>query len=173
MHKRSAGILPYRNSSGQLEVLLVHPGGPFWAKKDLGAWSIAKGEYEESEDAFQAALREFQEETGHNPDGPFLQLAQRKHPRGPAYVPIPLGRYADRRGPGGAAAVCRPVPAGDRFARRGIDRFPEAETGVQYIQHGVAERIRENPRFSGSRSCRVVQLSGGITPNPTGAARVS
>jgi predicted NUDIX family NTP pyrophosphohydrolase len=82
MQKRSAGILPYRNCSGQLEVLLVHPGGPFWAKKDLGAWSVAKGEYEQDEDALQAALREFMEETGHTPDGPFLQLTQRKQPSG-------------------------------------------------------------------------------------------
>ncbi len=82
MHKRSAGILPYRNRSGRLEVLLVHPGGPFWATKDLGAWSIAKGEYGENEEAFQAALREFQEETGHTPTGLFLQLAPRKQPSG-------------------------------------------------------------------------------------------
>ena len=81
MQKTSAGILPYRNNSGQLEVLLVHPGGPFWSKKDLGAWSIAKGEYED-EDPFQAALREFREETGHTPTGPFLRLTQRRQPSG-------------------------------------------------------------------------------------------
>ena len=82
MHKTSAGILPYRKKASQFEVLLVHPGGPFWAKKDIGAWSIAKGEYEESEDAFQAALREFEEETGHTPIGPFLRLTQRRQPSG-------------------------------------------------------------------------------------------
>jgi predicted NUDIX family NTP pyrophosphohydrolase len=82
MRKTSAGIVPYRRSYGRLEVLLVHPGGPFWAKKDLGAWSIAKGEYDESEDAFQAALREFQEETGLAPRGPFLRLAPRRQPSG-------------------------------------------------------------------------------------------
>lgn len=82
MSKTSAGILPYRIRANRLEVLLVHPGGPFWAKKDLGAWSIAKGEYSESEDAFQAALREFREETGSTPSGPFIKLAQRKQPSG-------------------------------------------------------------------------------------------
>jgi predicted NUDIX family NTP pyrophosphohydrolase len=82
MPKASAGILPYRRRDGRLEVLLVHPGGPFWAKKDLGSWSIAKGEYEEGEDPLQAALREFLEETGHQPAGPFLPLAQRKQPGG-------------------------------------------------------------------------------------------
>jgi predicted NUDIX family NTP pyrophosphohydrolase len=82
MPKTSAGILPYRTRSGQLEVLLVHPGGPFWAKKDLGSWSIAKGEYEEGEDPLQAALREFSEETGFRPIGPFLRLAQQKQSSG-------------------------------------------------------------------------------------------
>jgi predicted NUDIX family NTP pyrophosphohydrolase len=61
--RRSAGIVLYRDSGG-LEVLLVHPGGPFWAKKDLGAWSIPKGEYEDGDDPLAAALREFEEETG-------------------------------------------------------------------------------------------------------------
>jgi predicted NUDIX family NTP pyrophosphohydrolase len=64
MAKRSAGLLMYRRRDGGLEVLLVHPGGPFWAKKDLGAWSIPKGEYSEGEDPFHAARREFTEETG-------------------------------------------------------------------------------------------------------------
>ena len=62
MAKRSAGILLHRN--GASEVLLVHPGGPFWAKKDLGAWSIPKGEHDDGEDALACALREFREETG-------------------------------------------------------------------------------------------------------------
>jgi predicted NUDIX family NTP pyrophosphohydrolase len=62
--RRSAGILLYREGGGGLEVLLVHPGGPFWAKKDLGAWSIPKGEYEDGEDPLACALREFEEETG-------------------------------------------------------------------------------------------------------------
>jgi predicted NUDIX family NTP pyrophosphohydrolase len=67
MPKLSAGILLYRSRQGAVEVLLVHPGGPFWAKKDLGAWSIPKGEYEPGQDPLAAALREFQEETGHEP----------------------------------------------------------------------------------------------------------
>lgn len=82
MRKTSAGILPYRRRGSKVEVLLVHPGGPFWAKKDLGSWSIAKGEYEESEEPFQAALREFLEETGHQPNGPFLALTRRRQPSG-------------------------------------------------------------------------------------------
>ena len=62
--RRSAGILLHRVADRGPEVLLVHPGGPFWAKKDLGAWSIPKGEYEPDEDPRAAALREFEEETG-------------------------------------------------------------------------------------------------------------
>jgi predicted NUDIX family NTP pyrophosphohydrolase len=62
--KRSAGILLHRSRNGRLEVLLVHPGGPFWAGKDLGAWSIPKGEVDEGEDPQACALREFAEETG-------------------------------------------------------------------------------------------------------------
>jgi predicted NUDIX family NTP pyrophosphohydrolase len=61
---RSAGILLYRTRDGELEVLLVHPGGPFWARKDAGAWSIPKGEYNADEDPRACALREFEEETG-------------------------------------------------------------------------------------------------------------
>ena len=62
--RSSAGILLYRRNQGRLQVLLVHPGGPFWAKKDLGAWTIPKGEHDETESAEQAARREFAEETG-------------------------------------------------------------------------------------------------------------
>jgi predicted NUDIX family NTP pyrophosphohydrolase len=62
--RRSAGIVLHRDGGGGPEVLLVHPGGPFWAKKDLGAWSIPKGEYEPDEDPRACALREFEEETG-------------------------------------------------------------------------------------------------------------
>jgi predicted NUDIX family NTP pyrophosphohydrolase len=64
MPKRSAGILMWKREQGALRVLLVHPGGPFWAKKDLGAWSIPKGEYGEAEDPLTVATREFREELG-------------------------------------------------------------------------------------------------------------
>jgi len=72
--KRSAGILPYRRKGDTWQVLLVHPGGPFWARKDEGAWSIAKGEYQAPEFGLQAALREFREETGFDLPGPFHAL---------------------------------------------------------------------------------------------------
>jgi predicted NUDIX family NTP pyrophosphohydrolase len=69
MAKRSAGILLFRIRDGAPEVLLVHPGGPFWAKRDAGAWSIPKGEYEAGEDPRACAMRELEEELGANPAG--------------------------------------------------------------------------------------------------------
>ena len=72
--KKSAGILVYRLHSGELEVFLVHPGGPFWKNKDDGAWSIPKGEYTDEEDPLEAAKREFEEETGIECSGKFIML---------------------------------------------------------------------------------------------------
>jgi predicted NUDIX family NTP pyrophosphohydrolase len=72
--KTSAGILLYRIKKAQLEVFLVHPGGPFWKNKNEGAWSIPKGEYENGDDALEAARREFKEETGTDIDGEFRPL---------------------------------------------------------------------------------------------------
>ena len=67
--RRSAGILLYRRAANDLEVLLVHPGGPFWTRRDAGAWSIPKGEYESEDDPLAAARREFEEELGSAPPG--------------------------------------------------------------------------------------------------------
>ncbi len=80
--KLSAGILLYRLRSGEVEVFLVHPGGPFWAKKDEGAWSIPKGEYEAGADTLTTAKREFHEETGFTVDGTFHALTPLKQPSG-------------------------------------------------------------------------------------------
>ena len=82
MTKHSAGLLMFRRSGGVLEVFLVHPGGPFWAKKDLGAWSLPKGEYTPEEDALAAARREFKEETGFSAEGEFIPLTPLKQPSG-------------------------------------------------------------------------------------------
>src|SRR6476619_5277006 len=72
--KQSAGILLYRRVNNSLEVFLIHPGGPFWKNKDEGAWSIPKGEFNDSEDPLKAAIREFEEETGNVISGNFKQL---------------------------------------------------------------------------------------------------
>jgi predicted NUDIX family NTP pyrophosphohydrolase len=78
MPKQSAGLLVYRRKSDRLEVLLAHPGGPFWAKKDDGAWSIPKGEVSEGEEHEACARREFREETGLDTPGPGVDLGSVK-----------------------------------------------------------------------------------------------
>lgn len=75
MPKTSAGILLYRRKDDEFRVFLVHPGGPFFEKKDEGAWSVPKGEIDEGEDALAAARREFEEETGCRPEGRFVPLS--------------------------------------------------------------------------------------------------
>jgi predicted NUDIX family NTP pyrophosphohydrolase len=80
--RRSAGLLMYRYVGGVPEVLLVHPGGPFWTKKDEGSWSIPKGEYAPHEDPFEVAKREFREETSFEAKGTFAPLKELKQPSG-------------------------------------------------------------------------------------------
>ena len=82
MPRRSAGLLMYRRRDSSVEVFLVHPGGPFWAKKDLASWTIPKGECREGEQALDAALREFQEETGFQAEGNFVPLGEARQPSG-------------------------------------------------------------------------------------------
>lgn len=72
--KKSAGILLYKKQKGEVLFMLVHPGGPYWAKKDPGSWSLPKGEFEETEDPLKAAIREFREETGKLLTGDFIKL---------------------------------------------------------------------------------------------------
>jgi predicted NUDIX family NTP pyrophosphohydrolase len=79
--KTSAGLLLYRRCT-ELEVFLVHPGGPFWSRKDAGAWSIPKGEFADAEEPLQAAKREFMEETGFTISGEFRDLDPLKQPGG-------------------------------------------------------------------------------------------
>jgi predicted NUDIX family NTP pyrophosphohydrolase len=74
MRKASAGLLLYKREGGAVKVLLAHPGGPFWARKDIGAWTLPKGVVEPGETPIAAAIREFTEETGFPVDGPFLPL---------------------------------------------------------------------------------------------------
>jgi predicted NUDIX family NTP pyrophosphohydrolase len=80
--KKSAGLLLFRETTIGLEVLLAHPGGPFWAKKDDGSWSIPKGEFGDSEEPLAAAKREFEEEMGVPPAGDFIPLESLKQPSG-------------------------------------------------------------------------------------------
>jgi predicted NUDIX family NTP pyrophosphohydrolase len=78
--KMSAGLLVYKQDSAGLRVFLVHPGGPYWARKDEGVWSIPKGEFAEGEDPLAAARREFLEETGQAVEGRFIELPPSRQP---------------------------------------------------------------------------------------------
>jgi predicted NUDIX family NTP pyrophosphohydrolase len=80
--KQSAGLILYRRHQNAWQVFLVHPGGPYWKAKDVGAWSIPKGEFEPGEDSLAAASREFTEETGLAVAGPFVPLTPVKQPGG-------------------------------------------------------------------------------------------
>src|SRR6188474_3858137 len=82
MPKQSAGVLLFRDAAGSIEVLLVHPGGPYWAKKDDGAWSIPKGELADGEDPLEAAKRELAEETGIVAGAELIALTPLRQPSG-------------------------------------------------------------------------------------------
>ena len=82
MPQKSAGVLMYRKRGSTIEFFLVHPGGPFWAKRDEGAWSIPKGLMEEGEDSQASARREFEEETGLKVAGPMIDLGAFRQPSG-------------------------------------------------------------------------------------------
>src|ERR1700730_16383188 len=97
MTKRSAGVLLFRMSHDGVEVLLAHPGGPFWAGRDKGVWSIPKGEYDETEDALTAARRELQEETGIVISGKFIELGTYKQPSGKLVSAWAIEADFDRR----------------------------------------------------------------------------
>jgi predicted NUDIX family NTP pyrophosphohydrolase len=93
--KQSAGILLYKKVKGELFLLLAHPGGPFWKNKDLGTWTIPKGEFTEEETAFDAAIREFREETGISLSGEFIELKSIKQKSGKVVYAWALEKEVD------------------------------------------------------------------------------
>src|SRR5258705_13288239 len=99
MATQSAGILLYRLKDERLEVLLVHPGGPLWTHKDLGSWSVPKGQFQPGEEPLEAAKREFLEETGVSDSGKFIPLTPAKQPAGKTDLAWPV------KGPGQARAL--------------------------------------------------------------------
>lgn len=136
--KRSAGLLLYRLTDRGVEVLLGHPGGPFWSRRDDGAWSIPKGEYVDDEDVWTVAQREFTEELGKPPpDGPRLDLAPVKQPGGKIVTAFAVQGDLDLDGthsntftlewPKGSGKI-REFPEIDRAAW-----FPAAEARVKLL----------------------------------------
>jgi predicted NUDIX family NTP pyrophosphohydrolase len=135
--KRSAGILLHRVRDGAREVLLVHPGGPFWAKKDLGAWSIPKGEYGDDEDPRACALREFAEELGTPPpDGELVGLGEVRQRGGKVVTAWALAGDAD------PAAIRSNTFTIEWPPRSGTMReFPEVDRADWFSLDEARERI--------------------------------
>jgi predicted NUDIX family NTP pyrophosphohydrolase len=149
--KRSAGILLHRRRDGAHEVLLVHPGGPFWAKKDAGGWSIPKGEYEDGEDARACALREFAEELGSPPpDGELVDLGEVRQRGGKVVTAWALAGDADADAIHSntftmewppRSGTMREFPEVDRAAWFGLD---EARERILPAQAPLLDRLAEH-----------------------------
>jgi predicted NUDIX family NTP pyrophosphohydrolase len=136
MAKRSAGILLYRRTP-ELEVLLVHPGGPFWAKKDLGAWSIPKGEHDEGEDGRACAIREFTEETGSEPSpGELEDLGTIKQKAGKTVQAWALEGDLDAANVRSNTFTMQWPPRSGR-----MQEFPEVDRAQWFPVHHARERI--------------------------------
>ena len=150
MARRSAGIVLYRFAPGGPEVLLVHPGGPLWARRDAGAWSIPKGELSEDEDALAGALREYAEELGHPPpDGPVIELGEVRQRSGKRLVAFAVeGDFDPAQLDAGTFELEWPPRSGRRQAFPEIDRvawfdLPTAGRKVVKGQDVLLERLTE------------------------------
>ncbi len=139
--KLSAGVVLYRRSGGRLEVFLVHPGGPFWAKKDVGAWSIPKGEYAEGEDPATVARREFAEETGCEVTGRLQPLTPLKQPSGKI-----ISAWAVEGDLDPAALKSNTFPLEWPPHSRKIQHFPEVDRGAWFDLPTSREKILAGQR---------------------------
>ena len=134
--KRSAALLVYKRAPGGIQVFLVHPGGPFWAKKDLGAWSIPKGEFDDSEDGLAAARREFREEVGQEIDGDFIALTPAKQRGGKMVHPWAIEGEVDEAAVRSNEFEMEWPPRSGRKAR-----FPEIDRGQWFPIAEARRRI--------------------------------
>jgi predicted NUDIX family NTP pyrophosphohydrolase len=162
MPRISAGVLLHRGSADRLQVLLVHPGGPYWAKRDLGAWSIPKGEVESGEDARAAALREFHEETGFAVEGQAWPLGQAKQPSGKIVMAwaisgdVDAGRIQSNR-----VAIEWPPRSGRRL------EFPEVDRAEWF---DLAEARR---RILPGQACFLDALAGKLGAGPSDGSKAA
>jgi len=156
MPKLSAGVLLYRTRDGVVEVLIAHPGGPFWARKDDGVWSIPKGEYTDGEDPWNVALREFSEELGLPvPAGPRIDFGPLKQPSGKVVTAFGVQGdldVTDARSntfelewPKGSGKM-REFPEVDR-----VGWFPVAQALSKLLkgQRAFLDRLMAHPRLAG------------------------
>lgn len=147
MKKQSAGILLFRFRGEAVEVFLVHPGGPFWKNKDAGAWSIPKGEYEETEDPLSAAIREFKEETGHAVKGSFLPLTSIKQKSGKwVHVWALEGELDETKVQSNSFEMEWPPRSGKQQAFPEVDKaawlsLPEAKEKINPAQAGLLNEL--------------------------------
>jgi predicted NUDIX family NTP pyrophosphohydrolase len=142
MPRRSAGILLYRTVHGPLEVLLVHPGGPFYSRKDLGTWGIPKGEYEAGEEPLACAIREFEEELGQPPsNGAMIPLGEIRQQNGKVVTAWGLEGDLD------ADAIHSNTFTLEWPPRSGkVREFPEIDRAAWLSLHAAAEKIIEAQR---------------------------
>jgi len=154
--KSSFGILMYRKAPGGVQVLLAHPGGPFWARKHAGVWSIPKGEPEEGEDPLGAARREFEEETGAAVTGQFEDLGEIRQPSGKVvrvwavegdFDPAELVSSTFSMEWPPRSGTMREFPEVDRAAWFGVD---EAREAIVRGQAGFLDRLLARLREEGS-----------------------
>ena len=139
--KRSAGLLLYRKRAGNLEVFLVHPGGPFWAKKDAGAWTIPKGEIGVDEDPLDAAKRETTEETGFTPEGDFVELPPVRQKAGKLVHAWAIEADCDPRELRSNSFSMEWPPRSGRMAE-----FPEVDRGAWFGLDEARQRLLEAQR---------------------------
>lgn len=149
MPKRSAGLLMYRRTQGGLQVFLVHPGGPLWARKDQGVWTSPKGEYEENENPLDAAVREFQEETGFPAAGAFLPLGSVRQKSGKVVTVWAFEGDCDPdRLVSNTCLIEWPPRSGKQFEIPEIDRgrwfhLAEARQYVRPEQEALLDRLQD------------------------------
>lgn len=137
MPRQSAGLLLYRRArDGEVEVFLVHPGGPYWAKKDTSAWSIPKGESGAGEDALDTALREFTEETGFSVEGPYVGLQPVRQPGGKVVTAFAVQGDCDPRALRSNTFILEWPPRSGRHRE-----FPEVDRGDWFTLEQARDRI--------------------------------
>ncbi len=156
MGKHSAGLLLYRRRGGLLELFLAHPGGPFWASKEAGAWSIPKGECETGEDPLAAARREFTEETGFTPAGPFLPLTPLKQKSGKVIQAFACEGEAD---PGALTSNTFSLEWPPHSGQ--TQEFPEIDRGAWFPLPQALEKIHPGQAGFLEELARLVEVSGG------------